>query len=283
MPDNKSAASISTADVQARPPLPPLNPFNRKSLCVKANGFFKLENDGYWGMNIVQGNSYSFKVAVRSTDGFNAPMTIKVISSQGKEVASGEIKGFDAQWKYYSLKLTAGSSDPKAHLEISGEGSGKLYLDMVSLLPDQTWKNHGMRVDLSEALDAIHPKFMRFPGGCWVEGDDFEHMNHWKNTIGNIDTRTPLWNIWGYNATHGLGYHEYLQLAEDLGAEPLFCINVGMSHKEIIPLDQNGSMGAGCIRCDRICERAGEFSVGQSQSKEWTSETLQFEVRGNWK
>ena len=65
-------------------------------------------------------------------------------------------------------------------------------------------------------------------------------MNHWKNTIGNIDTRTPLWNIWGYNATHGLGYHEYLQLAEDLGAEPLFCINAGISHKEVVPLDQMG-------------------------------------------
>jgi alpha-L-arabinofuranosidase len=79
---------------------------------------------------------------------------------------------------------------------------------------------------------------MRFPGGCWVEGDDFAHMNHWKNTIGNIDTRTPLWNIWGYNATHGLGFYEYLQLAEDLGAEPLFCINVGMSHKETVPMDR---------------------------------------------
>jgi alpha-L-arabinofuranosidase len=238
--DNKSTASISTADVQARPPLPPLNPFNRKSLCIKANGPFKLENNGYWGMNIVQGSSYSFKLAIRSTKGFNTPLNVRIVSSDGKEFASGEIKGFDAGWKYYSVNLTASIGDPKAHLEISGEGSGKLYLDMVSLLPNQTWKNHGLRVDLAEALDALQPKFMRFPGGCWVEGDDFAHMNHWKNTIGNIDTRTPLWNIWGYNATHGLGYHEYLQLAEDIGAEPLFCINVGMSHKEIIPLDQMG-------------------------------------------
>ena len=93
---------------------------------------------------------------------------------------------------------------------------------------------------LAEAIDALNPKFLRFPGGCWVEGDDFAHMNFWKNTIGNIDTRTPLWNIWGYYATHGLGYHEYLQLAEDLGAEPLFCINAGISHKEVVPMDQMG-------------------------------------------
>jgi alpha-L-arabinofuranosidase len=89
-------------------------------------------------------------------------------------------------------------------------------------------------------LDALKPSFVRFPGGCWVEGDDLAHMYHWKNTVGDIAHRQPLWNIWQYWATHGLGYHEYLQLSEDLGAEPLFCINVGMSHRENVPLDQMG-------------------------------------------
>jgi alpha-L-arabinofuranosidase len=239
--DGKSTASISAADVQARPPIPPLNAFNRKSLCVEVNGPFKLENDGYWGMNVVKGSSYSFRLAVRSGNGFSAPLSLRLVSSEGKELAAGEARGVDVTWKYYSVNLTASGTDPKAHLEISGEGSGTLYLDMASLLPDQTWKNHGLRPDLAEALNSLHPRFLRFPGGCWVEGDDFEHMNHWKNTVGNIDTRTPLWNIWGYNATNGLGYHEYLQLAEDLGAEPLFCINAGISHKEVIPLDRMGA------------------------------------------
>jgi alpha-L-arabinofuranosidase len=238
--DGKSEASISNADVQARPPLPPLNPFNRKSLCLKANGSFKLKNDGYWGMNFVQGNSYTFKLAARSTDGFNSSLKVRIVSTNGKELATGEIPVLGDTWKYFSLNLASSGSDPKARLEISGEGQGTLYLDMVSLLPDKTWKNQGMRIDLAEALNELNPTFFRFPGGCWVEGDDFKHMNHWKNTIGNIDTRTPLWNIWGYNATHGLGYHEYLQLAEDLGAEPLFCINAGISHKEVVPMDQMG-------------------------------------------
>jgi len=233
-------ASVCIADVQSRPPVPPLNAFNRKSLCVKVNGSFTLKNYGYWGMNIVQGSNYIFNVAVRSTEGFTSSLNIRVVSSEGKELASGEIKGFDYGWKYYSVTMTASDSDPKAHLEISGEGNGIFYLDMVSLMPDKTWKGHGLRVDLAEAIYALHPKFLRFPGGCWVEGDDFAHMNHWKNTIGSIDTRTPLWNIWGYNATHGLGYHEYLQLAEDIGAEPLFCINAGISHKEVVPMDQMG-------------------------------------------
>jgi alpha-L-arabinofuranosidase len=233
---NKSDAAISTADVHGQPV--PLNAFNRSSLRIKAGGDFTLENDGYWGMNIVAGDRYTFKLAARATDGFRSPLKVRVVSSEGKELAAGELSGFNDRWKYYSVDLQAAGSDPKAHLELSGAGQGTLYLDMVSLLPDKTWKDHGLRVDLGESLDALHPKFLRFPGGCWVEGDDFAHMNHWKNTVGNIDTRTPLWNIWGYNATQGMGFYEYLQLAEDLGAEPLFCINVGMSHKEHIPMDR---------------------------------------------
>jgi alpha-L-arabinofuranosidase len=237
--DGKSSASISTADVQARPPVPPLNPFNRKALCVNANGPFTLDNDGYWGMNIGQGKGYSLKLAARS-QGFNDRLKVRLVGSTGSELASAELTGFGTGWKYHSASLTAAAGDPKAHLQISGQGSGTLYLDMISLIPEQTWKSHGMRADLAEALGSLSPKFLRFPGGCWVEGDDFAHMNHWKTTIGDVDTRTPLWNIWGYNATHGLGYHEYLQLAEDLGAEPLFCINAGISHKEVTPLDQMG-------------------------------------------
>jgi alpha-L-arabinofuranosidase len=236
--DNKSSAFICMADVYSRPPLPPLNPYNRKSLCVKSNGSFKIENEGYWGMNIVNDNKYALKLAARTTEGFNAPLNISIVSFERKELASGKVQGFDSEWKYYEINLTASGSSPKAHLEISGEGTGMVYLDMISLMPVQTWKDHGLRVDLAEALDSIHPKFLRFPGGCWVEGDNFATMNKWKNTIGNIDTRTPLWNIWGYNATNGLGFHEYLQLAEDLGAEPLYCINAGISHKEIVPMDR---------------------------------------------
>jgi hypothetical protein len=106
--------------------------------------------------------------------------------------------------------------------------------------PAKTWKNHGLRPDLCEMLVGLKPSFVRFPGGCWVEGDDMAHMYHWKNTIGEFWHRQPLWNIWRYWATHGLGYHEYLQMCEDLGAEPLFVINVGMSHREVIPMDQMG-------------------------------------------
>ena len=238
--DGECSASISTANVNSRPSVPPLNAYNRKSLRIQMNGSFKLTNDGYYGMNVVKGNPCTFSMAARTSDGSDVPLKIRIVSAGGKELASGDVTGLKNGWSYYTLKLSVSESDPKAHLEISGRGTSTLYMDMVSLMPDKTWKNHGMRVDLAEAVDAIHPSFLRFPGGCWVEGDDFAHMNHWKNTIGNVDTRTPLWNIWGYYATHGLGYHEYLQLAEDLGAEPLYCINAGVSHKEVVPMDQMG-------------------------------------------
>jgi alpha-L-arabinofuranosidase len=238
--DEKSSASISKANLYAKPPVTPLNPFNRKALLINVDGSFKLKNSGYWGMNMVQGESYTLKLAARAIEGFSSPLKIRILDSKGNEISSGTIKGITEGWAYYTVNLSITKGGGKASLEISGDGHGKLFLDMVSLLPDKTWKNHGMRTDLAEAIDAIHPKFFRFPGGCWVEGNDMEHMNQWKNTIGNIDTRTPLWNFWGYNATNGLGYHEYLQLAEDLGAEPLYCINVGMSHNEVVPLDQMG-------------------------------------------
>lgn len=229
--DGKSEAAIDLGR--------PLNAFNKRHLRVKLDGAFTLENGGYYGMGIIKGERYTFRAALRG-ENFSGPLTIKVISADGKEITSGEIKGISEGWKYLSLDLTATDGDTKAKLQISASGKGVLFLDMVSLLPKQTWKNNGLRPDLAEAMDALKPTLFRFPGGCWVEGDTMDKAYDWKKTIGNIDARTPLWNIWQYNATHSIGYHEYLQMAEDLGAEPLFCINVGMSHKEIVPMDQMG-------------------------------------------
>ncbi|MGC4102423.1 alpha-L-arabinofuranosidase C-terminal domain-containing protein [Ferruginibacter sp.] len=239
---HKSTATISAAEVLSRNPTAPLNPFNRKSLLINAAGDFKLENTGYWGINIIAGSNYAFTIAVRTTatENYKGPLTIRLVSTGGATLATGEIKDFTTAWKYHPLTLTALAGDPKAYLEISGEGKGKLFIDMVSLMPQKTWKDHGLRTDLAEAVNALQPKFLRFPGGCWVEGEDFEHMYKWKNTVGNPDTRLPLWNIWGYNATNGLGYHEYLQMAEDLGAEPLFCINAGVSHRETVTGEKLG-------------------------------------------
>ena len=227
-PEGKSEAATDTSK--------PLNPLNRRSLRLKLNGTAYLINEGYWGMNIVKGEGYTLKLAARATDGFNGPISVKLLAA-GKELAGGEIKGVTGDWKYYTLDLTAAGSDPKATLQINLTGKGTLFLDMVSLMPKKSWKNHGLRPDLLEPLDVMKPAFVRFPGGCWVEGEYMSRMYNWKKTIGNVDVRQPLYNIWQYYATHGLGFHEYLVMCEDLGATPLFDINCGMSHKENTPMD----------------------------------------------
>jgi alpha-L-arabinofuranosidase len=255
----------------------PIDPINRRSLRVNLDGTATLVNKGYWGMNVVKGEKYRMRLAARAADGFQGPITVSLQKADGSRVepdaqpgrtaalqagapprspsnrgrdardtqdggdlARGEITGLTDRWQEFSLDLTATDTDPKAQLCLALSGKGTLWLDMVCVAPAATWKDHGLRPDLCEMLAGLKPSFVRFPGGCWVEGDDMAHMYHWKNTIGEIWHRQPLWNIWRYWATHGLGYHEYLQMCEDLGAEPLFVINVGMSHREHIPMDQMG-------------------------------------------
>jgi alpha-L-arabinofuranosidase len=254
--DNAASVELAIDDRQ------PLNPLNRTSLRVRSRDPWTVENEGYWGMNVAEGDGYTLNLAARPADGFSGPVTVRLVSEDGKTtLAEGKLTDLGrsnadgggrrgrggrggrggGEWRQHTLELSPKASDAKARLQISGEGgSGALLLDMVSLMPNKTWKKSGMRPDLCEMLDALKPSFFRFPGGCWVEGDDLAHMNKWKNTVGDVAARTPLYNIWGYMATHGLGYHEYLQLSEDLGAEPLFCINVGMSHKEAAPMAQMG-------------------------------------------
>lgn len=239
-PDNWTFASLGgkgTAEIDSRQPL---NPFNPHYLQIDLGKAFVLENQGYWGMNIVAGDQYQLKLAARTSGGFDSPLSVSILGADGRTLASGQISGLGGDWQYHKLELTATGTDPKARLQISASGKGTLDLDMVSLMPEKTWKDHGLRPDLAGALNDLRPAFMRFPGGNWIEGDDVAHMYHWKATLGDIDARTPLWNTWGYNTTQGLGFYEYLQLCEDLGAEPLFGVNAGMSLHDSVPLSRMG-------------------------------------------
>ena len=130
----------------------------------------------------------------------------------------------------------------RASLCLGLSNSGSVYMDSVSLFPEKTWKNrdNGMRIDLAEKLQALNPSFIRFPGGCWVEGETMATSYRWKETIGPLSERRTQHCLWGYEVDHGMGYHEYLQLCEDLGAEALFVINCGMSHKEVVPMEKMG-------------------------------------------
>ena len=147
--DGKSEATVDSSR--------PLNPLNKNSLRLRLAGEFTLENKGYYGMGITKGNRYTFRVALRG-DEFSGPLKVKLISASGTELAAGEIREFGGRWNYHDVDLTAKDSDAKARLQISGSGTGTLYLDMVSLLPKETWKNHGLRPDLAEAINDLNLK-----------------------------------------------------------------------------------------------------------------------------
>lgn len=225
----------------------PLNPYNRRSLRVRiseasAAAKLNLVNLGYWGMGVTEGADYRLSLAVRAADGFAGPLEVRLERATGECLARGELAGAGPDWKTLTLDLRASGTDPRARLVLAFASPGTVWLDMVSLLPKTTWKGHGLRPDLAGMLEGLRPAFVRFPGGCWVEGHDLAHSYRWKETIGDVAHRRPLYNLWQYHATHGLGYHEYLVMCEDLGAKPLFVINCGMSHSEVVPMDQMGPL-----------------------------------------
>jgi alpha-L-arabinofuranosidase len=199
-----------------------------------------VANGGYWGMSVVKGGKYNLSLCARSDGLFKGPLTVTLESADSVVYAKERVRSLTADWQTFTLMLKSDTTDPKARLVISADRAGTFWLDGVSLFPQDTFKGHGFRPDIAQMLADLKPAFMRFPGGCWVEGNTMKEAYRWKETIGDIFERRSQYNLWGYTATHGIGYHEYLQLSEDLGAEPLFCINVGMSHRENVPLDQMG-------------------------------------------
>lgn len=201
-----------------------------------------ISNSGYWGIPVRAGQEMHLSLALRLPAGTNIPLTASLESKDGKSYATAHLNAGRDGWSTIMAKLNPDTTDTDARLVLRASAPGTLWLDMVSLFPAQTWKNrpNGLRADLAEMLNSLKPSFLRFPGGCWVEGETMAESYRWKETMGPLQERRSQWNIWGYWATHGIGYHEYLQLSEDLKAEPLFCVNVGMSHKEHVPMDRMG-------------------------------------------
>ena len=199
-----------------------------------------LINEGFWGINAVQGRSYrlsffakgNYKGTIKATLGDKSGNTL--YAETNVEAIIGK------KWTKYTATLTSVGNDPQAQFALVFDGKGMLQLDVVSLFPP-TFKNreNGLRPDLAQMLYEMHPTFMRFPGGCFVEGQiSPENAFRWERTIGPIEERPGHWNVnWGYRTTDGIGFHEYLQMAEDLGAKPLYVVNVGIWHGGMTPVD----------------------------------------------
>ena len=201
---------------------------------------FGIESNGFNGIVVKAGAKYDFSVFMRNPDGVNKEIRVALVepghgfgpaATKDKVLAETTIKTNSKNWAKYTQTLTANADCSKAALRILSLTKGDVDVDDVSLMPQDTYKGHGMRKDLAEALAALNPKFMRFPGGCVVHGggDGFWNTYLWKNTIGPKEARRSNKNTWGYHQSLGLGYYEYFQFCEDLNMQPLPILPCGVS------------------------------------------------------
>ena len=236
--------SLGTLQVRMDNGIHPNNPTYMRLIVERTREFhdytgwkgFGLQNDGFDGISVKAGAQYDFSVFMRNVDAAAKDVRIVLAEPQGwgkdpKLLAEATLQVSDASWKKYEAVLTPNADCKNAMLQLLVLNTGALDVDMVSLMPEDTYKGHGLRKDLAQALADLHPKFMRFPGGCVVHGggDGFWDTYRWKTTIGPKEQRRGLKNTWGYHQSMGLGYYEYFQFCEDLQMEPLPILPCGVS------------------------------------------------------
>jgi alpha-L-arabinofuranosidase len=216
-----------------------------------------LSNEGFRGMGIKEGEAYDFSL-MYAQSAAHMVMHIGLVDEAGRSIGAAVLAtdSTGGQWRKGAVRMTALATVAKARLNIWWEGEGVIDIDMVSLFPVNTWKQRpgGMRADMVQMLADMKPGFIRFPGGCVVEGYDLSQRYQWKKTIGPVEERQLIINRWNFEFPHrstpdyfqsfGLGFFEYFQLAEDIGAEPLPILNCGMACQfnsaEVAPLDELG-------------------------------------------
>jgi alpha-L-arabinofuranosidase len=234
----------------------PLNANNPHYLRLQSEGTapFGISNEGFRGMGLLADETYDFSAQVRLVSG--APrLLIQLVGEDGTVLAGAKLGDFSpSAWKKYTATLKPNTQEAKARLNVILENEGAVDLDMISLFPRHTWKDRpgGLRADMVQMLADLRPGFVRFPGGCIVEGSQLDRRYQWKNTIGPVQERKLLVNRWNYEFIHrptpdyfqsfGLGFFEFFQLCEDIGSEPLPILNCGMACQfnsgELCPLDQ---------------------------------------------
>lgn len=204
-----------------------------------------LYNTGWDGMLVRKGESYDFSFRVRNIGGRAKRFTVALVDG-GRTLASARIdtKGAEGVWNRYETVLTPTADADKAELMIVPEKDGEVAVDMISLFPQNTFNNrkNGLRRDLAQAIADLHPKFVRFPGGCMSHGDGLDNIYHWNHTVGPLEDRVPDRNIWKYHQTRGLGFFEYFQFCEDIHAEPLPVLAAGVPCQNSKP-DKDGYGG----------------------------------------
>ncbi|KAH0972681.1 hypothetical protein GBA52_024837 [Prunus armeniaca] len=194
-----------------------------------------IYNPGFWGMNIEKGKNYSVVLYVRSSGSIN--VSVSLTGSDGlQKLAAASIIASGSEvsnWTKFEVMLDAQGTNPNSRLQLTTTRKGFIWFDQVSVMPLDTYKGHGFRKDLAEILEDLKPQFMRFPGGTFVEGEWLRNAFRWKETIGPWEERPGHFaDVWMYWTDDGLGYFEFLQLAEDLGTLPIWVFNNGISRND---------------------------------------------------
>lgn len=215
--------TISTSD--------PIHPNNPHYAVLKTNQpGAALTNTGFDGIALKVGEKYDFSLFARIPEGSKSgKLLVRLVDADGTVQGETTVTVSSRSWKTYKAVLTAKTS-ADTRLELRPQSAGEIELDMISLFPQNTFKGrkNGLRPDLAQTLADMHPRFVRFPGGCVAHGDGLKNIYQWKNTIGPLEARKPARNLWGYHQSMGLGYYEYFQFCEDIGAEPLPVLAAGV-------------------------------------------------------
>src|SRR5579862_498586 len=245
-----TGSAVGTSSSDSSMPLNASNLYSAKLNFSSGSGGVGLANNGYWGMNFQAGQTYQLGLYARCSSGYNGTLISGLESANGSRIyAQGTLTGLTTNWQYFSLTLVPNATDTAGRLALVISQSGSVWLDVVSLFPGATFDNrtNGLRSDLASMLSALHPSFLRFPGGNFIEGANITNAVRWKKTIGDISQRPGhLDDAWGYWSTDGFGYHEFLQFCEDLGMQPLYAVNGGLalgyngSSNNTVPLSQMG-------------------------------------------
>ena len=203
-----------------------LNPKRKVSLRVDFSAGGSIRNIGFCGIPQEEGKTYRFYMFAKAE---RETLLTLSIEEKGKVSASAEVMIRPGDWGRYDAVFTAEETTGGAEFVIRCAEKTTVRFGFMSLMPKETFMGHGLRKDLAEKLRDIHPAFLRFPGGCIVEGFSMETVWYFRNTVGPVWERPSHWLLWHYRATNGLGFHEYLQLCEDLGVAPLYVCNCGMT------------------------------------------------------
>lgn len=251
----------------------PLNAATPHSLHLDlqtARGEVSVVNNGYWGIAVEAGKSYDLEFYVRSE---KTPWCrAAIVTSEGQTSARSDMHlTSNGEWHRYTTTFTPTVTGGKQTLQITFPAEGRVWVDYVSLFPRDTYKGHknGLRKDVATMIEELNPAFIRWPGGCIVEGLTLENRVKWKETIGDPVERPGEYNLWGYRSTYGFGYHEFLQFCEDTNADAMFVCNAGMSC-----LFRNGDFIQGDALEPLIEEAldAIEYALGDAKTTRWGAE-----------